>query len=107
MYTTLPARLAKQVLEQMNRAGASKLVPDKPKSIEDYDAQVEMGFSRWLDEQAEASELATEDDVQVVMSPHGKPQTMGYVTKDACPGRGDDVEHIPRKSIDKWYYSTG
>jgi hypothetical protein len=21
--------------------------------------------------------------------------TMGYVTRDSCPGKGDDIEHVP------------
>jgi hypothetical protein len=25
--------------------------------------------------------------------------TMGYVTRDACPGRGDDTEHVPGTSL--------
>lgn len=25
----------------------------------------------------------------------GSPLTMGYVTRDSCPGKGDDIEHIP------------
>jgi hypothetical protein len=25
--------------------------------------------------------------------------TMGYVTRDSCPGKGDDVEHVPGTSF--------
>lgn len=24
--------------------------------------------------------------------------TMGYVTRDSCPGKGDDMEHVPGMS---------
>jgi hypothetical protein len=25
----------------------------------------------------------------------GRVKTMGYVTRDSCPGKGDDVDHSP------------
>lgn len=57
---------------------------------------------RWLYEQWRAYELenAYEGDTQKVMVDNGKdkPRTLGHVTKDKCPGIGDDIAHIPGMS---------
>jgi hypothetical protein len=95
VYTTLPVKLARQVIKQLNKAGASKLVPVKPLTISDYDQLVERGYKQWLDGQASAYEIETDGRQKVFSTSH---LTMGYVTKDACPGRGDDIEHKPRTS---------
>lgn len=93
-------KLARRIVEQLNKAGASKLVPSQPQTIQEYDAQVDETYNRWLDEQSQQYGSTVNGVAQVVLSSHGKPQTMGYVTKDACPGTGDDIEHIPCKSAD-------
>jgi len=99
VYATLPVKLARQVLEQLNRAGASKFAPDEPRTIQEEDARVENIYTEWLDTQSTLHEAAQDlmNNDQVVLS-KSKPLTMGYVTHDACAGRGDDIEHIPRMS---------
>jgi alpha-beta hydrolase superfamily lysophospholipase len=104
MYITLPGKIARKVLDQLNRAGASKLIPDTPRTIQEEDARVERIYQDWLDTQAAEyeREMSLSGGEQVVMG--GKSEggllTMGYVTRDACPGKGDDIEHTPRKRID-------
>ena len=86
----------------MNRAGASKLVPDEPRTIQEEDARVERIYSEWLNTQAVLHEEAQSllGGQQVVFD-HAEPLTMGYVTHDACAGRGDDIEHTPCKLIER------
>ncbi|KAK1925880.1 putative vacuolar protein [Papiliotrema laurentii] len=99
MYITLPGKIARKVLDQLNRAGASKLIPDTPRTIQEEDARVERIYQDWLDTQAAEyeREMSLSGGEQVVMG--GKSEggllTMGYVTRDACPGKGDDIEHTP------------
>lgn len=103
LYTRLPAGVAHNITIEMNRAGASKLQPLSPS--EDDDAYVHKVYSDWLADQwerYEAEQLAS-SDAQVAFTAT-KPRTLGYVTHDACPGKGDDIEHIPvpfsRQQID-------
>lgn len=95
----------------MNRAGASKLVDDhdnaQATSREAVDQSVDRVYDAWLAEQWAEHLLAnsrSKEDVQeqVVFSQVGKGMerdetTMGYVTHDLCPGKGDDIEHVPGK----------
>jgi len=96
VYATLPITLAEKVLEQLNRAGASKLAPIEPGTIGEEDGRVERIYNEWLDTAA-----VLHEESQSMMRGHqvvfgGKqPLTMGYVTHDACAGRGDDIEHAP------------
>jgi hypothetical protein len=89
------------VLEQLNRAGASKLVPSEPRTIQEEDARVERIYDEWL-----ATAAILHEESASMLSGHqvvfgGKePLTMGYVTHDACAGRGDDIEHTPRECSD-------
>jgi hypothetical protein len=98
VYATLPVKLAEKVLEQLNRAGASKLVPSQPRTIQEEDVRVEKIYNEWLDTAA-----VLHEESQSMMGGHQvvfrgkKPVTMGYVTHDACAGRGDDIEHTPRE----------
>jgi len=96
VYTTLPAKLARKIVKQLNRAGASKFAPQTPRTIHEEDARVERMYAEWIDAQNDAYEavVATREG-QTVFSGRGKELTMGYVTHDACPGRGDDIEHSP------------
>jgi hypothetical protein len=99
VYTTLPVRLARNIVKQLNEAGASKFVPDTPRTIQDEDVRVERMYTEWIDAQNDAFEAASAfDGDQAVLGGHAKDLTMGYVTHDACPGKGDDIEHIPCKS---------
>lgn len=96
MYTTLPAKLARKIVKQLNRAGASKFAPGNPRTIQEEDDRVERIYADWIDSQNDAYEadLATRAE-QTVFGDRANDLTMGYVTHDACPGRGDDIEHIP------------
>ncbi|OWT39813.1 vacuolar protein [Cryptococcus neoformans Bt1] len=99
LYTRLPASLARNITDQMNRAGASKLVSKSPATPYEEEQRVKRIHDRWLYEQWRAYELenAYEGDTQKVMVDKGKdkPRTLGHVTKDKCPGIGDDIAHIP------------
>lgn len=57
---------------------------------------------KWMYEQWQAyeREIAQEGDTQKVMVDKGKdkPRTLGHVTRDKCPGTGDDIAHIPGMS---------
>lgn len=78
----------------MNRAGPSKIAALSPQ--EEEEAHVREVYEEWLASQWEdhvASRLLDGTD-EVVFS-NKKPQTLGYVTRDACHGKGDDIEHIP------------
>ena len=62
-------------------------------------------YNEWMTNQWEehvSSFVSHEGDGvgQVVFGGHAKVEerTMGYVTKDACPGVGDDIEHVPGTS---------
>lgn len=80
----------------MNRAGASRFGPLTPQ--EDDDAYVRKVYNEWLQQQWDdylLDELMGETDEVVLDGPDKKPHTLGFVTKDACPGRGDDIRHIP------------
>lgn len=86
----------------MNRAGASKLMSKSPVTPYEEEQRVKRIHDRWLYEQWQAYELenAYEGDTQKVMVDKGKdkPRTLGHVTKDKCPGTGDDIAHIPGMS---------
>ncbi|KAL1413169.1 hypothetical protein Q8F55_000918 [Vanrija albida] len=97
LYTRLPAFLATEVFAEMNRAGASKLLPTTAR--EDVEARATRIYNDWLadqwDEHVAATLLGADDDALAFGSPDKKPHTLGYVTRDACKGRGDDIPHIP------------
>jgi hypothetical protein len=78
----------------MNRAGASKFAPRTPQ--EDDEAYVREVYEEWLEEQwNDYVATGLTSSIGETVFGHGKPSTLGYVTKDACRGRGDDIEHIP------------
>ncbi|WVQ96496.1 hypothetical protein IAU59_003601 [Kwoniella sp. CBS 9459] len=111
LYVRLPAGLARNVTDQMNRSGASKFVPapttsstTEPSTKAEEEARVRRIHDQWLAEQWEdyQSQMQSarafihgDDADQIVFGAHDKPRTLGLVTKDKCPGRGDDIEHIP------------
>jgi len=50
------------------------------------------------DQYTEYTAYKSPNSAQVTFEASGKEQetrTMGYVTKDLCPGRGDDIDHVP------------
>ncbi|EIW67684.1 hypothetical protein TREMEDRAFT_33515 [Tremella mesenterica DSM 1558] len=99
VYTRLPAGLAKRIHEEMERAGASKFLPSSPGYIE---AGVEDTYNAWMSEQWSSYLFqhikggGTEQTALESVSENTP--TMGYVTHDACPGKGDDIEHVPGES---------
>ncbi|WVQ83059.1 hypothetical protein IAT38_005197 [Cryptococcus sp. DSM 104549] len=104
LYIPLKASLARKITAQMNRAGASKLLPSTPTTPFDEEARVQRIHDAWMREQwddcmRERGMLAGGEEgergAQKTMMLPGKPVTLGYVTKDLCPGKGDDIEHIP------------
>ncbi|KAE8538919.1 hypothetical protein D1P53_005287 [Cryptococcus gattii VGV] len=99
LYTRLPASLTRNITDQMNRAGASKLMPTSPVTPYEEEQRVKRIYDKWMYEQWQAyeREIAQEGDTQKVMVDKGKdkPRTLGHVTRDKCPGTGDDIAHIP------------
>ncbi|ADV22002.1 vacuolar protein [Cryptococcus gattii E566] len=99
LYTRLPASLARNITDQMNRAGASKLMSKSPMTPYEEEQRVKRIHDKWMYEQWQAyeREIAQEGDTQKVMVDKGKdkPRTLGHVTRDKCPGTGDDIAHIP------------
>ncbi|XAO21467.1 hypothetical protein I312_100218 [Cryptococcus bacillisporus CA1280] len=99
LYTRLPASLARNITDQMNRAGASKLMSKSPMTPYEEEQRVKRIHDKWMYEQWQAyeREIAQEGDTQKVMVDKGKdkPSTLGHVTRDKCPGTGDDIAHIP------------
>lgn len=95
-YVSLPSRLAKRITAQLNLAGPSRLVPTSAYAWQD-DEQVDRIYNRWLSSQWHEHSVINalqNGHGQVAFSTHSN-LTLGYVTRDACPGLGDDIEHIP------------
>nr|XP_019012947.1 vacuolar protein [Kwoniella pini CBS 10737]OCF51728.1 vacuolar protein [Kwoniella pini CBS 10737] len=103
VYVQLPAGLARNITEQMNKSGPSKLVPSQPSTTQEEEARVESIYDDWMAEQwkdhllSEEQDHLFDQDQMVIVNGRipKKPRTMGFVTKDACPGKGDDIEHYP------------
>lgn len=94
----------------MNRAGASKLLPTASITQWAIEGDVDRVFDQWMLDQwtdhlvtSSPSRLSVvghgNGAGQVVFNGHGDERTMGYVTKDACPGSGDDIDHVPGKPL--------
>lgn len=101
----------------MNRAGTTKFAPSpKASSLQselgskrlryEDDLRVKREYDNWLAGQREEYEGSAEftygmEGNQVVLGDNGRRGkhglTLGYVTRDACVGKGDDIEHIPCK----------
>ena len=86
----------------MNRAGASKLLPDESATRARVEARVQRTYDSWLQAQWDdyvARHMAAGGLEETVLDAWGQETlTMGYVTKDACPGVGDDIQHVPGQS---------
>jgi hypothetical protein len=86
----------------MNRAGASKLQPMSAREADEahvrrvYDEWLASQWNAYLQDGGDEAGLL-EDDSQTPLGRPApkKPKTLGYVTHDACAGKGDDIEHIP------------
>nr|XP_019045440.1 vacuolar protein [Kwoniella bestiolae CBS 10118]OCF24370.1 vacuolar protein [Kwoniella bestiolae CBS 10118] len=107
LWVELPAGLARNVTEQMNKSGASKLLPSEPTTKLEEEDRVRRIYNDWMTEQWEDyllqggnDHLYEQEEMQRVFREDErkipkKPRTMGFVTKDSCPGKGDDIEHYP------------
>ena len=104
VYAEIPAGLARRLTAQMNANGPTKLFPDQHdtgnSAMREYERidklyrQTRMlEWERYLSENGQFG-----TDAQMTLGSITEPLTMGYVTHDACPGRGDDIEHIPGTS---------
>ena len=49
---------------------------------------------QWLDHMSSTADIGN----QAVFTVDKNEPTMGYVTRDSCPGQGDDIEHVPGAS---------
>lgn len=98
LYVPLPAGLAGNITSEMNRAGASRLLPSTTR--ESVEQDVDRVYGQWMAEQwdehaASSSSSSLQDTRAQVVLDAREERTMGYVTKDACPGVGDDIDHVP------------
>jgi hypothetical protein len=84
-------------VDQMNRDGATKLRASHPQSLEEEDQRVERVYQSSLVEEWEAYADTTwrAGSDQAAFRPDLGQMMLGYVTRDGCRGRGDDIEHIP------------
>lgn len=98
LYTTLPAGIAANLTEELNRAGASRFAPSF--SADEVERRVAETYNQWMAEQW-FDHISTAGDVgnQAVFTADKNEPTMGYVTRDSCPGKGDDIEHVPGMSV--------
>ncbi|KAH8096802.1 Metallo-dependent phosphatase-like protein [Cristinia sonorae] len=93
----IPAKTAKQVLPALNNAGAEnrkRSVEEalKKREREAYElGYVDMVYRKWLEE------MDRRDGVERRAA---RNLTLGYVTKDSCPGVGDDTLHAPLPFFD-------
>lgn len=97
-YIPLPVSLARNITYQMNLAGPSRIATEKHHlTREEEDQRVERIYQEWLMTQWTDYASANQEggDQLILHGQRGQERTLGYVTKDACPGRGDDIEHIP------------
>lgn len=120
LVTRMQAGFAKLIEPRMNENGATKLLPDpqvgsspvvgkEGRDLTDAEQfklqrEIQDAVDRGRDEARQeeweeylldlASTSASRSQIPLGWSLK-KPLTLGYVTKDLCPGRGDDVEHIP------------
>ncbi|CAD6582218.1 MAG: hypothetical protein TREMPRED_003238 [Tremellales sp. Tagirdzhanova-0007] len=95
LYIPLQASLARKVTDQLNLAGPSKLHA-KASSSRNEDERVERIYREWLSSQWEYHVgEESKREAQVIWFKAPPVLTMGYVTRDTCPGIGDDIEHIP------------
>lgn len=95
--------MARQLIDQMNRDGTTKLLPHSPPSRFDDDQLVErecqarsaLAWDEYISERLSSGDETNELSFDALERSGAK--TLGYVTRDACPGIGDDIEHISGK----------
>jgi hypothetical protein len=94
LYTTLPAGIASNSTGELNRAGASRFAPSS--NAEEVERKVDETYNQWMAEQWFDHISRTEGGGnQAPFEITKDTPTMGYVTRDSCPGKGDDIEHVP------------
>jgi len=98
LYTTLPAGLAANLTDELNRAGASRFAPSISSSYEDVEREVDETYDQWMSEQWLGHLSGRGEGQATFVSDRTYESTMGYVTRDSCPGKGDDIEHVPGMS---------
>ena len=58
---------------------------------------MERGYQEWLGKARDEYDQQQSERGQTILGQRQKGLTLGYVTQDECPGKGDDIEHIPRE----------
>ena len=97
LYTNLPAGIAANLTEELNRAGASRFAPSS--NAEEVERKVDETYNQWMAEQwLDHISRAEDSGNQAPFRVAKDGPTMGYVTRDSCPGKGDDIKHVPGKS---------
>lgn len=81
------AGVANQVLPALNKAGSNNRKRDSGREAEFYGrGYVDKIYREWLEDMDSASGIEKRAAGNL---------TLGYVTKDSCPGVGDDTLHAP------------
>ena len=94
LYTALPAGIAANLTEELNRAGASRFASSS--TAEEVERKVDETYNQWMAEQwLDHISSAENGGNQATFRVTKDGPTMGYVTRDSCPGKGDDIEHVP------------
>lgn len=93
LYTNLPAGIAANLTEELNRAGASRFAPSS--DVTEVERKVDETYNQWMAEQWFDHISAGGGGSQATFEVAKDGPTMGYVTRDSCPGKGDDIEHVP------------
>jgi hypothetical protein len=93
LYTTLPAGIAANLTDELNRAGASRFAPSS--IAQEEERKVDETYNQWMAEQWFDHISAGDRGSQATFQVAKDGPTMGYVTRDSCPGKGDDIEHVP------------
>lgn len=99
-FTDVPYGDARRVIGQLNKDGAySKRQSDAHMNAQirqEREAyargEVEHIYRSWRESQQ--LEASARRDLEELDARADAIKTLGYVTKDSCPGRGDDTEHI-------------
>jgi hypothetical protein len=82
------AGVVNMVLPKLNNAGANQRREYMERETELYRrGNVDMKYRAWLEDMAERT--------SEVEKRAAENSTLGYVTKDSCPGVGDDTMHAP------------
>lgn len=85
--------MAANLTEELNRAGASRFAPSS--DVTEVERKVDETYNQWMAEQWFDHISDRNGGSQATFEVAKDGPTMGYVTRDSCPGKGDDIAHVP------------